>query len=59
MSDKEVVLQKLRQMPEDTSLEAIIEELQILTAIRKGVRAADAGKTKTHEQVKQLLKQWR
>ena len=58
MSDKELVLEKVRQMPEDVSLERITEELEILAAIQKGIQAADTGRTKTHEEVKQLLQTW-
>jgi len=35
-----------------------VEELQILAAIREGEKAADEGRTKPHDQVKELLAAW-
>jgi predicted transcriptional regulator len=48
MSDKELVIEALRQLPEDVTLEAISEEIAILAAIRRGEEAADAGRVVVH-----------
>ena len=58
MSDKEVVIETIRQMPEVATLEQISEEIAILAAIRKGEEAADAGQVTSHEQVRQKLASW-
>jgi predicted transcriptional regulator len=58
MSDKQMVLERVRQLPEDASVEAISEEVEILAALRRGVAAADAGHTRSHEEVKHLLAAW-
>jgi predicted transcriptional regulator len=55
MSDKDVVIETIRQMPEVATLEQISEEIAILAAIRKGVDAADAGQVTPHEEVRQKL----
>ena len=58
MSDKDVVMETVRQMPEAATLEQISEEIAILAAIRKGEEAADAGRVTPHEQVRQKLASW-
>jgi predicted transcriptional regulator len=58
MSNKEMVMDALRKMPEEVSMEQIIEELNILAAIRRGERAADEGRVVPHEHVKQRSAQW-
>ncbi len=58
MSDKQMVLERVRQLPEDASVEAISEEVIILAALRRGVEAADAGHTRSHEEVKLLFAAW-
>jgi predicted transcriptional regulator len=58
MTDKQEVIDALRSLPEDTSLEEIIEELRIMAAVRRGRAAIAAGRTKTHEEVEQLVESW-
>ncbi|MFV0338919.1 MAG: hypothetical protein ACK5LK_11845 [Chthoniobacterales bacterium] len=58
MSDKELVLDRIQHLPENVSVFEIIEELQVISAVREGEKAADSGHTQTHEQVKRLLAEW-
>jgi hypothetical protein len=58
MSDKDVVIETIRRMPEVATLEQISEEIAILAAIRKGEEAADAGRVTPHEEVRQKLASW-
>ncbi len=58
MSDKQIVLETLRQLPEEASLSEIIEELQTLEAIRKGQEDIAAGRFKSHDEVKTLIASW-
>jgi len=58
MSDKDVVIETVRQMPEVATLEQISEEIAILAAIRKGTEAADAGHVTPHEEVRQKIVSW-
>ena len=51
MSDKQMALEALRQLPESVTLEQISEEIAILAAIRRGVADADAGRVVSHEEV--------
>jgi predicted transcriptional regulator len=58
MSDKEVVIETTRRMPEVATLEQISEEIAILAAIRKGEDAADAGRVTPHEEVRRMIPSW-
>lgn len=58
MTNKEVVIETVRKLPEDATLQQISEEVAILAAIRKGEDAADAGCVTPHEEVKKKLGSW-
>jgi predicted transcriptional regulator len=58
MNDKQMVLARVRQLPEDASVEAISEEVKILAALQRGVEAAEAGRTQAHAEVKRLFAAW-
>jgi predicted transcriptional regulator len=58
VSDKQLVLETLRQLPEEASLSEIIEELQTLEAIRKGQEDIAEGRFKSHDEVKALVASW-
>jgi predicted transcriptional regulator len=58
VSDKELVLKTLRDLPEEASLAEIIDELQTLDAIRKGQDDVAAGRFKSHDEVKALVASW-
>jgi predicted transcriptional regulator len=58
MSDKDAVIEAVRQMPDGASLEEIAEQIATLAAIRRGEKAADVGKILTHEEVKKRLASW-
>jgi predicted transcriptional regulator len=57
-TDVQVAFDALRRMPESATLDEISEEIAILAAIRRGEAAADAGRTLTHEEVKQRSATW-
>lgn len=58
MSNKEVVIEAIRKLPEELSLEEIAEEIAVLAAIRKAEEDADAGRTIPHEEVKRRFQEW-
>lgn len=58
MSDKDVVMETVRQMPETATAEQICEEIAIFAAIRRGEAAADSGQVTSHEEVRQKLASW-
>jgi predicted transcriptional regulator len=58
VSNKEIVIEAIRQLPEQASFEEIVEEIAILAAIQKGERDADAGRMIPHDDVKKRLSSW-
>jgi predicted transcriptional regulator len=59
VSNKDLVIEAVRKLPEDISLDEISEEIAILAAIRRGERAAEEGKLIPHEEVKKRLAAWK
>ena len=58
MSNKETVIEAVRNLPEDATLEEISEQIAILAAIRRGEKAIAEGKTVTHDVVKERSASW-
>jgi predicted transcriptional regulator len=58
MTAKELVINTLKKLPEETSIEEIIEEIEILAAIQQGEDAADSGRVVSHEEVKNMVTSW-
>ncbi len=52
---KERVLDAVRDLPEDTTVEEAMERLYFLAKIEEGLRQADAGQTVSHEEAKQRI----
>lgn len=58
MSDKDIVIEAVRKLPESATLNEISEEIAILAAITRGEKAADEGRIVTHEEVKKRFAAW-
>ena len=58
MTDKQEVIEALSAMPENVSLDEIIEELRMMVALRRGRADIALGHFKTQEEVKQLVNSW-
>ncbi len=58
MTDKQAVVDALNRLPESASLEEITEELHIMAAIRRGRADIAAGRSRSHEEVEQLVDLW-
>jgi predicted transcriptional regulator len=58
MSDKQLALDSIERLPEDTSLEVIAERVEFLAAIRKGLDQIERGQTIPHDEVKRQLATW-
>ena len=58
MSDKDAVLQAIRHLPDDVSLDDIQSEVALLAKIREGISDADAGRVVPHEQIERELRTW-
>ncbi len=58
MTEKEKVLEAVKSMPDDASIEDAMERLLFLAKIEKGIVQADTGETIPHERVKERMKKW-
>lgn len=58
MTNKELVIRAVRELPDDATMEDIAEHLAILEMIRKGEEAADAGDLMPHEEFKRQVERW-
>lgn len=58
MSDKEFVLNVIRQLPDSASLRDINREIEFLLAIREAEEQADRGEVISHEDLKREAATW-
>jgi hypothetical protein len=53
------VIEILSKLPEDASLEDIRYEFEVIFGILEGTRDSLEGRTHTHAEVMEMVKQWR
>ena len=58
MTQKELVLDVVNELPEEASLEEIAQRIEFLAAIQKGIDQLDRGEGIPHEEVKRQLATW-
>ena len=58
MTNRELVIETVRSLPETLTLDEISEEVALLAAIRKGEEAAEAGRVIPHEEVRRMVASW-
>jgi len=58
MTEKEIVLETIRALPDDCSLEEIAERIEFIAAVQKGLDQLDSGKGIPHDEVKRQLASW-
>jgi predicted transcriptional regulator len=58
VSAKDLAIDVVRSLPDDTTFEVILEEIAILAAIRRGESAIEAGRVVPHEEIKKRLATW-
>ena len=58
MSQKELALDALSQLPDNCTSEEIFEHLRFLLGIQQGVDQLDRGEDIPHEEVKKNLASW-
>ena len=58
MTEKEIVLETIRALPDDCSLEEIAERVEFMAAVQKGLDQLDEGEGIPHEEVKKQLASW-
>lgn len=58
MSQKELVLEAIQELPDDVSIDQITDRVEFMAAIQKGIDDIDRGDTVPHEAIKKQLAAW-
>ena len=58
MTEKEIVLETIRALPDDCSLVEIAERIEFMAAVQKGLDQLDKGEGIPHDEVKRQLASW-
>lgn len=58
MTTKDRVLHVVQELPDDSSIEDVMERLLFLAKVERGIQQADAGKTVPHSQVREKMAKW-
>lgn len=56
---KEEVIEAMNTLPEKFDLDALVERLIYVEKVEEGFAAIERGESKTHEEVKSIVKSWR
>ena len=58
MSQKEIVLEAIQELPDNVSIDQIADRVEFMAAIQKGIADIDRGDTVPHEEIKKQLATW-
>jgi len=58
MTEKEIVLETIRALPDDCTLDEIAERIKFMAAVQKGLDELDQGESIPHEEIKKQLASW-
>ncbi len=58
ISDKQMAMETLDQLPETVSFQQIKEELEIANGLKRGLEASKADQVKTSTEVKEIVGSW-
>ncbi len=58
MTAKEIIIQAVEALPDETTFEEAMERLLFLAKVERGIEQADAGETISHTEVKERLSKW-
>jgi predicted transcriptional regulator len=58
MTEKEIVIETIRSLPDNCSLDDIAERIEFMAAVKKGLDQLDRGEGIPHEEVKKQLASW-
>ena len=57
-TEKENILEMIKELPNDVSMEEIIEAIYVRQKIEKGLKDSEEGYLFTHEEAKERLAKW-
>src|SRR6185436_4234901 len=58
MTEKEMVLKTVRDLPDDCSIDEIADRIEFLAAVQKGLDQLDRGEGIPHDEIKRQLASW-
>ena len=58
MTEKEIVLETIRALPDNCSLDEIAERIEFMAAVQKGLDQLNKGEGIPHDEVKKQLASW-
>jgi hypothetical protein len=58
MTEKEIVLKTVRELPDDCSIDEIADRIEFLAAVQKGLDQLDRGEGIPHDEIKKQLASW-
>jgi predicted transcriptional regulator len=58
MSNREIVIDLVSKLPEDTSMEDILERIAFVAGVNKAIEEADRGEFVSVEEARRLVKVW-
>lgn len=58
MTEKEIVLETIRALRDDCSIEEIAERIEFMAAVQKGLDQLERGEGIPHDEVKRQLASW-
>ncbi|MEO6050351.1 MAG: hypothetical protein ABIP78_03360 [Pyrinomonadaceae bacterium] len=58
MNTKEMVLEAVKNLPDNAELEDAMARWLLFAKIERGIAQADAGQTISHDEVKQRVSKW-
>jgi len=58
MTEKEMVLKTVRELPDDCSIDEIADRIEFLAAVQKGFDQLDRGEGIPHDEIKRQLASW-
>jgi predicted transcriptional regulator len=58
MTEKEMALKTLRELPDDCSIDEIADHIEFLAAVQIGLDQLDCGEGIPHDEIKRQLASW-
>jgi predicted transcriptional regulator len=58
MTEKEIVLKAVRELPDNCSIGEIADRIEFLAAVQRGFNQLDRGEGIPHEEIKKHLASW-
>jgi hypothetical protein len=58
MTEKEMVLKTVRELPDDCTIDEIADRIEFLAAVQKGLDQLDRGEGIPHDEIKKQLASW-